>query len=64
MLISCPNCSARFKIKAELLGEQGRNVKCAKCAQRWFATPDTLIPDEPAPVAAPAPARPAPKPAA
>ncbi|MGY8959294.1 MAG: zinc-ribbon domain-containing protein, partial [Alphaproteobacteria bacterium] len=30
MLISCPNCSARFKIKPEHLGDQGRNVKCAK----------------------------------
>ena len=39
MIISCPNCTARFNLNAELLGETGRKVKCAKCAHRWFAKP-------------------------
>ncbi|MBT5109788.1 MAG: hypothetical protein HOM25_13990 [Rhodospirillaceae bacterium] len=64
MLISCPNCTARFKIKAELLGDQGRNVKCAKCEHRWFATPDALLPETSAasPPAAAAPEQPTPAP--
>ena len=65
MLISCPNCTARFKIKSELLGDQGRNVKCAKCDHRWFATPDALIPETIAaqPRPAPSPVQPSPAPA-
>lgn len=39
MIITCPNCSARFNVKAELLGDQGRTVKCAKCSHKWFAAP-------------------------
>lgn len=72
MIITCPNCSSRFRLKADALGETGRNVKCAKCAHRWFAAPDTLA-EEPAPRRAaprraeapppPAPPPPAPPPA-
>ena len=50
MIISCPNCTSRFNLNAELLGETGRNVKCAKCAHRWFAAPAA---ENAAPVSAP-----------
>jgi predicted Zn finger-like uncharacterized protein len=58
MIISCPNCTTRFNLNAELLGDTGRNVKCAKCMHRWFAATPTkgtaaAVPP-PGPVAAPA----------
>ncbi|MEQ8602325.1 MAG: zinc-ribbon domain-containing protein [Marivibrio sp.] len=40
MILTCPNCRSRFKVKPEALGAQGRTVKCAKCAHKWFASPD------------------------
>ena len=62
MIISCPNCTTRFNLDAELLGETGRNVKCAKCAHRWFATPAAgnavAASPPPSPAAAPVAPRP------
>ncbi len=43
MLLVCPNCSTRFKVKAEALGDAGRKVKCAKCGNQWHATKGDLI---------------------
>jgi predicted Zn finger-like uncharacterized protein len=40
MIIICPQCTARFAVKAEAIGEKGRKVKCAKCAHSWFQAPD------------------------
>ncbi|MCE3233486.1 MAG: hypothetical protein K0R98_1743 [Rickettsiaceae bacterium] len=40
MIITCPQCSARFAVKTEAIGEKGRRVKCAKCAHAWFQAPD------------------------
>lgn len=51
MILVCPNCSARFKVNPEALGERGRAVKCAKCGHQWRATRDELV-DPAAPVAA------------
>ncbi len=31
MLIECPNCHTKFKVKDELIPETGRKVKCSKC---------------------------------
>lgn len=56
MIITCPNCASRFNLKDELLGDKGRNVKCAKCSHRWFA-------EKPADATKPAAAKPEPKPA-
>ncbi len=63
MIITCPNCSTRFRLNADLLGDAGRNVKCAKCAHRWFADPSQLS-SEPDRTAKPAEAAPAPPPPA
>ena len=43
MIITCPNCSTQFSLNADQLGDAGRYVRCAKCAHRWFAEPDSLI---------------------
>jgi predicted Zn finger-like uncharacterized protein len=51
MNLTCPNCSARFKIKDGALGTKGRKVKCGKCEHRWHAMPEAV----PAPAAAVAP---------
>jgi predicted Zn finger-like uncharacterized protein len=40
MIIVCPDCTARFVVKAEKIGEKGRKVKCAKCKHFWFQKPD------------------------
>jgi len=40
MIITCPSCNSRFVVKAEVIGEKGRTVKCAKCANKWFQEPD------------------------
>ncbi|MET1416180.1 zinc-ribbon domain-containing protein [Roseibium sp. HPY-6] len=40
MKITCPDCSTSYEIKAEAVGSQGRSVKCAKCGNRWFVSPE------------------------
>jgi predicted Zn finger-like uncharacterized protein len=58
MIIVCPECTARFAVKAEAIGVKGRKVKCAKCAHAWFQAPDAealVILADAAPVPTPAP---------
>lgn len=43
MILTCPNCSKRFLLSAQLLAPEGRRVKCSNCAEEWFQLPD---PDE------------------
>jgi len=40
MIITCPNCDSEYDILETALGEVGREVKCAKCNEKWFAKPD------------------------
>lgn len=62
MKITCPDCDTSYDIKPELVGPEGRSVKCARCGNRWFISPrkeDMPSPARPAaaaagPVAAPA----------
>jgi len=42
MILTCPNCNARFLINAAALRPSGREVRCGRCRHQWFATP----PDE------------------
>ncbi len=54
MIISCPECSGRFRVDPSALGAGGRRVRCSKCAHTWLQSP----PDseaEPAPAADPEP---------
>jgi len=37
MIISCPSCTARFKVAADAIGPDGRVVKCSKCGHTWQA---------------------------
>ncbi|ADZ68568.1 zinc-ribbon domain-containing protein [Polymorphum gilvum] len=39
MKITCPDCDTSYDIKAELVGAEGRSVKCARCGNRWFISP-------------------------
>lgn len=39
MLISCPNCETQFAVPETALGQKGRNLKCARCAHKWFQAP-------------------------
>ena len=43
MILVCPNCTSRFKVKADAIGSAGRTVRCAKCGHKWHAVPDDLI---------------------
>ncbi|MEM9682093.1 MAG: MJ0042-type zinc finger domain-containing protein, partial [Pseudomonadota bacterium] len=49
IILTCPNCAASFKVKAEALGPDGRTVKCSKCEHRWHATADAPESEETAP---------------
>lgn len=42
MIVSCPACATRFSLDAALLGESGRNVRCAKCGHKWKQLPPKL----------------------
>ncbi len=35
MLISCPNCSARYLVADTVIGPSGRRVRCASCKHVW-----------------------------
>ncbi len=39
MIISCPECSGKFRIDPPALGAAGRRVRCGKCAHTWLQTP-------------------------
>ncbi len=43
MILTCPECSAKFVVKSEAIGPKGRKVKCAKCAHKWFQDPDPEV---------------------
>lgn len=47
MIITCPSCSARFRVADEQIGSDGRVVRCGRCAYSWHQMP---IPPEPAPL--------------
>lgn len=53
MLIACPNCATSYELAADALGA-GRNVRCARCATTWFATPPLPAPLLPAEAGVPA----------
>ncbi|MGJ8528887.1 zinc-ribbon domain-containing protein [Maritalea sp.] len=37
MIIVCPNCSTRYEVAAQAIGDRGRSVQCATCQQSWHA---------------------------
>jgi predicted Zn finger-like uncharacterized protein len=46
MLIVCPTCASSYSLTREQLGEAGRTVRCARCRETWFASPDMAIAEE------------------
>lgn len=52
MILTCPNCSARFMIDGAALGASGRTVRCGACGHSWLQRPEQGAP-ETAPEAAP-----------
>lgn len=38
MIIVCPNCNAEYEVADQAIGETGRVVQCANCAESWRAT--------------------------
>ncbi|MDQ7017641.1 MAG: DUF3426 domain-containing protein [Robiginitomaculum sp.] len=50
MIITCPDCSTHYNVTAKALGQSGREVRCASCGHKWFATPEEAL-DDPAPSA-------------
>ena len=46
MKIKCPDCKTSYDIKPEILGKEGRSVKCARCGNRWFVRPKSAAKEE------------------
>ena len=45
MLIVCPSCATAFRVNAAVLGDGGRQVRCARCRTVWHATFDSAMPE-------------------
>ena len=39
MIINCENCNKKFNLDNNLIGENGRLLKCGKCNHTWFFKP-------------------------
>ena len=66
MILTCPSCAARFLVNSAAIGADGREVRCGRCGNSWFARPSDEAPAAAAPppplAAAPAAAEPHPEP--
>ena len=51
MLLACPNCATTYDLKASVIGENGRSLRCARCQNIWFATRAQELIAAPAPPA-------------
>lgn len=40
MIVTCPSCSAKFKIDSVALGSAGRKVRCSRCGDAWHQSPE------------------------
>jgi predicted Zn finger-like uncharacterized protein len=42
MLITCPKCTASYRVDAGAIGARGRSVRCVPCETVWFVTPPAV----------------------
>lgn len=52
MIVSCPECSARYRLADGAIPAEGRAMRCAGCKNRWFEMgpePDAAIAPPPEP---------------
>ena len=45
MIIECPSCQARYRIREEKLPAEGGGIKCPNCAHVFVVTPDGQLAD-------------------
>ena len=60
MFLACPACSSRFRVNPHAIGD-GRDVRCSKCGNEWFALKSDIHDEHGLPFAPPPAAKPAPK---
>jgi predicted Zn finger-like uncharacterized protein len=46
MIINCENCNKKFNLDNNLIGENGRLLKCGKCNHTWFFKPHQKLEEE------------------
>lgn len=46
MLIVCPSCATAFRVTKTVLGDSGRQVRCAQCRTVWLATPESAVEEQ------------------
>ncbi|MDJ0608450.1 MAG: DUF3426 domain-containing protein [Kiloniellales bacterium] len=42
MILECPSCAARFNVDSDLIGTEGRTVRCGSCGHSWHQTAEQL----------------------
>lgn len=50
MIVSCPECGARYRLADDAIPVEGRAMRCAACKHRWYEIgPDPVADTPPAP---------------
>jgi predicted Zn finger-like uncharacterized protein len=57
MIVTCPNCRTRYRVRDHQIEDDGRRVRCRACGHSWHQLPV----DEPEPLPEPPPKPPKPK---
>ena len=47
MLLTCPHCTTIFRVDADLIPQDGQNVRCSICHHVWTASPASLSASQP-----------------
>ena len=45
MIINCPNCNIKYSINKNILGKNGKKVKCSDCGHEWYEKQDIVNKD-------------------